>query len=64
MAYTLENFCTDLSTTLKAEGESGLPEVARKLSELLNNPAFVAATFSEDTPIGRRELWHDAETDV
>ena len=64
MPYTLTEFCTDLSATLQAKGESGLPEVARKLSDLLNNPAFVAATFAEDTPIGRRELWHDAQTDV
>jgi hypothetical protein len=64
MSYTLANFCADLSATLKAKGQSGLPDVARKLTELLNNPDFVAETFSEDTPIGRRELWHDPETDA
>ena len=64
MAYTLANFCTDLSATLKAKGQSGLPDVAQQLSVLLRNPDFVAETFSEDTPIGRRELWHDPETDV
>ncbi len=64
MAYTLANFCTDLSATLKAKGQDGLPDVARKLAELLKNPDFVAGTFSEDTPIGRRELWHDPETDA
>ena len=31
---------------------------------MLNNPAFVAETFTDDTPIGRRELWHDPETDA
>jgi hypothetical protein len=64
MPYTLANFCTDLSATLKAKGQSGLPDIARKLTDLLNNPAFVADTFSEETPVGRRELWHDPETDA
>jgi hypothetical protein len=64
MAYTLANFCTDLSATLKAKGQNGLPDIAQKLSELLKNPNFVADTFSEDTPIGRRELWHDPDTDA
>jgi hypothetical protein len=64
MAYSLDQFCADLSATLQAKGESGLPEIARKLSDLLNNPDFVATTFSEDMPPGRRELWHDPQTDV
>ena len=64
MPYTLTDFCADLSTTLKSKGESGLPDVAQKLSQLLKNPAFVSETFAEDTPIGRRELWHDPATDV
>ncbi len=64
MPYTLEEFCADLSATLKSKHESGLPDVAQKLSQLLSNPAFVSETFSEDTAIGRRELWHDPETDV
>jgi predicted metal-dependent enzyme (double-stranded beta helix superfamily) len=64
MPYTLADFCADLSTTLKTKGESGLPDVAGKLSELLGNPTFVSETFSDDTPIGRRELWHDPQTDV
>jgi hypothetical protein len=64
MPYTLRNFCTDLSATLKAKGQDGLPDVARKLSELLGNPEFVTATFSDDMPPGRRELWHDPQTDA
>jgi hypothetical protein len=64
MAYSLDQFCTDLSATLKAKGEGGLPEIARKLSDLLKNPDFVAQTFSDDMPPGRRELWHDPETDA
>jgi hypothetical protein len=34
------------------------------LSDLLANPVFVRDTFADDTPIGRRELWHDPQTDV
>jgi hypothetical protein len=64
MPYTLTDFCADLSTTLKDKGDSGLPDIAQKLSQLLQNPAFVSETFSEATPIGRRELWHDPATDV
>lgn len=64
MPYTLTDFCADLSATLKGKGVRGLPEIAERLSQLLRNPAFVAETFDEDTPIGRRELWHDSETDA
>ena len=64
MPYTLAEFCADLSSTLRSKGQSGLPEIAAKLSVLLQNPDFVAETFSEDTPIGKRELWHDPETDA
>lgn len=64
MPYTLSEFCADLSAILRAEGQSGLPEIARRLSALLSNPAFVDATFSDHTPPGRRELWHDPQTDA
>jgi hypothetical protein len=64
MPYSLDQFCTDLHATLKAKGESGLPDVARHLSDLLKNPDFVANTFNDDMPPGKRELWHDPETDV
>jgi hypothetical protein len=64
MPYTLNDFCADLSATLKSKGENGLVEIAHKLSDLLANSAFVNETFTEDTPIGRRELWHDPQTDV
>jgi hypothetical protein len=49
MPYTLTNFCSDLSASLKAKGTSALPDIAAKLSALLANPAFVAATFNDDT---------------
>jgi len=64
MAYTLDDFCADSRATLKARPvEQSLPLIADALARLLANPAFVAATFSDDMPPGRRELHHDQETD-
>jgi len=64
MAYTLKQFCDDSHAILKgAPLADALPKVAERLSQLLNNPAFVAETFSEDTPVGKRELFHDPELD-
>lgn len=64
MAYDLDHFSADLHAILTAKGPAGLPEIATKLSDLLRNPAFVAATFEESTPPGHRVLYHDAETDA
>ena len=36
----------------------------RSFGRLLANPAFVADSFSDDMPPGRRELHHDPDTDV
>ena len=64
MAYTLKQFCNDAHSILKSQPlDAALPKVAERLSELLVNPAFVAETFSDDTPVGRRELFHDPELD-
>jgi predicted metal-dependent enzyme (double-stranded beta helix superfamily) len=62
MAYTLNDFCEDHHALLT----SGQPlsQIAEKLSVLLGNPDFVAETFNDDTPIGRRTLAHDPDTDV
>jgi predicted metal-dependent enzyme (double-stranded beta helix superfamily) len=62
MAYDLEEFCSDLAATIKAKGVAGISDVAGKLQRLLANPEFVARTFDEDTPPGKRELFHDSET--
>lgn len=66
MAYTLDQFCADSRAILKGAPnvEAGLPQVADKLKQLLVNPAFVAETFQEETPPGKRVLYHDPETDV
>ena len=66
MAYTLEQFCADHRALLTSGQplDKALPQIAEKLSMLLRNPAFVAETFNEATPIGRRTLHHDTDTDV
>ncbi len=65
MAYTLKDFCTDSRNILKAQPlPSALPAIAEGLRRLLANPAFVAETFSDDMPPGKRVLHHDPETDV
>lgn len=65
MSYSLQQFCADTNTIL---GEGGpiqlrLDKVAEKLSTLLLDEGFATATFSPDTPAGKRELYHDAEFD-
>ena len=64
MAYELADFCKDAHTVLKAQPlQAALDEIATRLRALLANPACVAATFNDETPVGKRELYHDAETD-
>ena len=66
MAYTLKEFCADhhaLLTSGQPLAET-LPRIAEKLSILLRNPEFVAESFSDDTPVGKRTLHHDPITDV
>ncbi len=64
MAYTLDQFCCDTQAILKSQPlAAALPKVAERLSELLVNPACIAETFSDDTPVGKRSLFHDPELD-
>jgi predicted metal-dependent enzyme (double-stranded beta helix superfamily) len=64
MAYTLKDFCTESHTILKAQPlDAALPQVAERLGRLLDNPAFVAETFSDAIAPGKRELHHDPELD-
>src|SRR5262245_41925618 len=64
MTYTLDQFCNDTRSILKSQPlASALPKVAERLGELLVNPAFVAETFKDDTPVGKRALFHDPELD-
>src|SRR5438128_1518241 len=64
MPYTLDEFCTETRGLLKTEPLSNaLGHIADRLGRLLSNPGFVAETFSDDMPPGRRILHHDPETD-
>jgi predicted metal-dependent enzyme (double-stranded beta helix superfamily) len=64
MAYTLDDFCSETRALLKAGPLANtLAQISDRLGRLLANPAFVAATFSDDMPPGRRLLHHDPETD-
>jgi len=64
MAYTLDNFCADSHAILKAKPlAEALPQMAERLSKLLNNPQFVTETFNDDLPPGKRVLHHDPELD-
>jgi hypothetical protein len=64
MAYGLGEFCSDLSSLLKKNGTDALGDIAARLRLLLANPEFIAETFSDDTPKGKRTLFHDAASDA
>jgi hypothetical protein len=64
MACTLAQFCSE--TRRHIEGEpllAALEKIANGLRDLLANPAFVAESFHDDMPPGRRVLHHDPELD-
>jgi hypothetical protein len=64
MAYLFNEFCSDARSILKAEPlAAALPKVADRLSKLLLNPDFVKATFNDEMPPGKRELYCDPELD-
>jgi hypothetical protein len=63
-AYGLDDFCGDVRTVIKRDGQAGLAAVAERLQRLLANPAFVAATFDDSMAPGKRVIHHDSETDV
>jgi predicted metal-dependent enzyme (double-stranded beta helix superfamily) len=65
VAYTFDEFCGDCRAIVKAKPlPEALSQIAERLGRLLANPDFVATTFSDDMPPGRRVLHHDAETDI
>jgi predicted metal-dependent enzyme (double-stranded beta helix superfamily) len=65
MAYSLAQFCKDTNAILDGEGDihARLDKVAAKLGDLLVDEDFVKATFNDDMPPGKRELYHDADRD-
>lgn len=65
MAYTLDQFCRDCHDILtESPDDTGRERIRSKLVDLLANEAFIAETFDDDTPYGKRELYHDPDTDV
>lgn len=65
MAYTLENFCAEARKILLS-GEplaQGLPQIAERLAQLIENPAFVAATFKPEDDFSKKPLHHCPNTD-
>jgi hypothetical protein len=62
--YDLSHFTEDVRAIITSDGQRGLGRIAEKLTLLLANPDFVAATWDEATPPGKRVLHHDPETDV
>src|SRR3954463_13705096 len=66
MVFPPKEFCV-VHHALLPSGQplaEALPRIADKLSILLRNPEFVAESFSDDTPVGKRTLHHDPATDV
>jgi hypothetical protein len=64
MAYDLTAFCADGRAALqRGPLDAALSEIATNLRKLLANADFIAETFNDTTPVGKRELFHDAETD-
>jgi hypothetical protein len=64
MNYRLERFCEDVTQVLRSKGAAGLGDIAARLSLLLRDSAFVADTFHEAMPAGKRVLFHDPVTGV
>lgn len=63
MACDLHTICADTRRALQTVPlDTALPAIAGELAELLANPAFVADTFDEDTPAGKRLLYRDEAT--
>jgi hypothetical protein len=64
MVCTLAQFCSETRIHLKREPlPDALEKIADGLRDLLSNPAFVAETFDDEMPPGRRVLHHDSELD-
>ncbi len=62
MSYTLDQFCDDCRSAIKADAGDGSREVIRqKLETLLANQDFVASTCSADAERGVHTLYQDPE---
>jgi hypothetical protein len=56
IAYDLAPFCALLREAVTTRGVAGLADVERALSELLLDPAFVAAAFDAAAPVPKKQL--------
>jgi hypothetical protein len=54
--YDLSALCATIRDAFTTRGVAGLREIERGLSDVLRDPAFVAATFDESMTPGKREL--------
>ena len=64
MTYDLAQFCTDTRAALEGGPlKTALETIATNVRKLIANEAFVRATFNDDLPAGKRELFHDEKTD-
>ncbi len=62
MAYTLEAFCIDARTLLKADpGPAGVEQVRKKMEILVADPGFVTEHFHSGVKYGPRLLFVDPE---
>jgi len=66
VGQNLDQFCTECRSVLQSGDPlpQALARISQALARLIADPAFVAATFTDDMPPGRRELYHDGETDM
>ena len=65
MAYTLDQFCQDCHDILtEGSNDAAREKIRANLEQLLVNEDFVADTYDENTPAGKRVLFHDKDTDV
>jgi hypothetical protein len=64
MSLRLQQFCDDVTGALRTKGAAGLDDIAARLKLLLRDPAFVAETFQDYMPHGKRVLFHDPMTGV
>ena len=62
MAYTLEAFCSDARTILKADSiPAGVERVRKKMELLIRDPEFVREHFHDGVKYGPRRLFVDPE---
>ncbi|MBX9811486.1 MAG: hypothetical protein K2Y16_07745 [Burkholderiales bacterium] len=62
MAYTLEAFCSDARTILKADSSpAGVERVRKKMELLIRDPEFVREHFHDGVKYGPRRLFVDPE---